>query len=447
MKSPSEKKFAELASEHRLLLGLLLALTPIVTLTIYLVWFVSDWSWHGKVFASAVVFLPLLLSLLHLPSRLSQQWRVLVNVAESVRRGDYSLRGRGSRDPGAYGELVRELNALAEQLQQQRLHTVEQQLLVEKIIRDIDVAIFAFDHQQRLTLANTMALHLLQAPLEQLRQQSAEALGMHGLLAVQDSEVREHAFAGQHGQWHVRVEQYRERGLPHYLLFVSDLQHVLRREEQKVWTRLIRVLSHEVNNSLSPIISISESLRAVSHDLPAETADDLQHGLQVIQERASSLNRFVRRYAELARLPTPQCQPIDLREVLSALKTLQAASQVEFDIEPGQLPVFVDAGQLQQALLNLLKNAIEAGDEGAAVQLRVRANKQQISLQVLDQGSGIANPGNLFVPFYSTKPGGSGIGLLICRQIVEAHGGSLSLRNREDRQGCVAEVLLPKALG
>lgn len=435
-----------LASEYRLLVRLAVALSPALLLLGYLIWVESQWSWHGKVFFTAVTMLPLLFSLVYLPRWLNQQWRVLVNLAESVRRGDFSLRARRSRDPGAYGELVRELNTLAEQMQQQRLHNVEQQLLVEKIIRDIDVAIFAFDHQQRLSLANTMALHLLQASLPDVQRQTAESLGMHTLLTIRDSEVREHPFAGQHGQWHIRVEQYREHGLPHYLVFVSDLQQVLRREEQKVWTRLIRVMSHEVNNSLSPIISISESLQSVSRELPADSAEDLTHGLQVIQDRASSLSRFVRRYAELARLPTPQCQPVDLRAVLQSLRTLYPDQQVEFDIEPGPLPVFVDAGQLQQALLNLLKNAIEASEGNATVSLQVRRNGAQLSLQVRDQGSGIANPGNLFVPFYSTKPGGSGIGLLIARQIIEAHGGSLGLRNRRDRAGCVAEILLPKAL-
>lgn len=433
------------ALEHKLTAALIIASLPMLFMALYLLWSHAEFSWHMRVFLSAVMLLPWLFALLWQSSRITQQWRVLVNVAESVRLGDYGFRIRGAQDPGALGELVRELNSLAEQLRQQRLHALEQQLLVDKIIRDIDVAIFAFDHRQRLTLANRLALRLLQAPLENVRGQSAEALGLKALLELDHSRTIEHQFAGQTGQWNVRVDQYREQGLPHYLLFVSDLQHLLRREEQKLWTRLIRVLSHEVNNSLSPIISISESLRSIADRSDSEAIEDTQQGLHVIQERASSLTRFVQRYAELARLPTPQCQSQDLRRVLTGLQTMAEGSALEMDIAPSPLPVFIDAGQIQQALLNLLKNAREASDTPQTIALRAQTQGQHIQLQIIDQGKGIANTSNLFVPLYTTKPGGSGIGLLICRQIIEAHGGSLTLRNRDDGPGCIAEMLLPRA--
>lgn len=445
------------AFDRRLQLRVLLFTLPAQLLVWYFCWTMPEWSWHFRFFVGVSVSVLWLLGIAQLTIKLNQQWRVLVNVAESIKLGDYSLRGRGAKDPGAYGELVRELNSLADHLQEQRLQNVEQQFLIETIIHDIDIAIFAFDHQRRLTLANDMALSLLQRTRQDAYHHSAEQLGISTLLDVESTAVIEFQFADHMGQWGVRKEQFREHGLPQTLLFVTDVQQLLRQEEQKVWTRLIRVLSHEVNNALSPIISISESLRRLVFknaepmtpppgDELVDDTNDIAEGLSIIEQRAQNLSIFVRRYAELARLPPPERTPQDLNRILQSLTMANEQIKLIVHTPNKPIPVFADLGQIQQVLNNLLKNAQESTDTAQTIEIRVEPTAHRVSVQIMDEGPGVVSAGNLFVPFYSTKPGGSGIGLLICRQIIEAHGGRLSLRNRNDRSGCVAEFELPLSL-
>jgi nitrogen fixation/metabolism regulation signal transduction histidine kinase len=244
----------------------------------------------------------------------------------------------------------------------------------------------------------------------------------------------------------VRHRTFREAGVPHTLVIVSDLSRTLREEERRAWQRLIRVIGHEINNSLAPIKSLAGTLRQMlsrGEARPAGEGADLVEGLSLIGDRAGSLSKFVATYSQLARLPPPSKQPVALRSLLQRLASLEPFTGTPLDA-PFDVTVDADAGQLEQAIINLLRNASEA-TEGAqdAMHITLARTRDVAIIEIRDEGPGIANTDNLFVPFFTTKPGGSGIGLTLSRQIVEGHGGTLSLENRTGRSGCIARITLP----
>lgn len=238
---------------------------------------------------------------------------------------------------------------------------------------------------------------------------------------------------------------FRQGGKPHYLVVLADLSRALREEERQAWQRLVRVLGHELNNSLAPICSIAGSLEDLMKRevRAADWQDDMRRGLRVIADRSDALSRFMRDYSRLTRLPKPELRAVDLHLLVRTAAGLETRTAVE--IEPGpSITMNLDSDQLQQALINLIRNAVDASLEaGGKVRVGWTKNGSWVNLTVRDEGPGIANPGNLFVPFFTTKPGGSGIGLVLSRQIAEAHGGTLSLRNRDKDKGCEAVIQLP----
>ena len=230
---------------------------------------------------------------------------------------------------------------------------------------------------------------------------------------------------------------------------LSDLSQPLREEERQAWQRLIRVIGHEMNNSLAPIKSIAGSLSTIVErdPPPADWRDDVQRGLNVIASRSESLSRFMSAYARLAKLPPPKLVPLDVSVFVDRVVTLEKAHHIQ--VSPGpRLTIQGDGDQLEQLLINLIRNAVDAVREtGGGVRVgwqRVPGSSPPtMELWVEDDGPGLSNTGNLFVPFFTTKPGGSGIGLVLSRQIAEAHGGSLLLENRDDRTGCRASLRIP----
>ncbi len=465
-----------LALENRVALVVLATGLPAVALSCGLLWSDDRLSFHPTLLLTVLVLALWLGSAFYLRQRLAHQWRMLSSLVEAVRVGDFSLRGSAGADAGGYGELVTEINTLAHGLREQRLRSEETQRLLDTVIRDIDVAIFAFaaqgcasaagagcagaaDSRLRLTLANPAACRLFGDRWPQLHQRTADDLQLTPLLANEGSRVLEHSFAGVNGVWRVQVERFMEHGQAQRLLFVTDLKQVLRAEELNAWKRLIRVLSHEVNNSLAPIASVSASLQALVTESGKDAASlsehhaDLNEGLQVIHQRAKSLTEFIRRYADLARLPPPSKRPLTVPSLLARLPALLPELALQIRLPEQAVTLFADPVQLEQLLINLLKNSGEAMQskgmaalaEPAAIEIVGDCEQRQFCLQIRDRGPGLANAHNLFVPFYSTKPGGSGIGLVLCRQIAEAHDGTLQLSNRDDGAGCVAELRLPLA--
>jgi nitrogen fixation/metabolism regulation signal transduction histidine kinase len=331
-------------------------------------------------------------------------------------------------------------------LRERRLGALEASALVRTVIAEIDAAIFAFDPESRLQLVNRAGERLLARPAEALRGLTAHELGLRDLLEADASSTFERAFPGGAGRWGIRRSTFRERGREHRLLLVTDLSRALREEERQAWRRLLRVLAHELNNSLAPIKSIAASLESLLERDPAppDLRDDLQRGLSVIRSRSESLTRFMEAYSRLARLPEPRLQPVALLPLLARVAALEA--RVTVAIEAGkELSVGADPDQLEQLLINLVRNAADAAEEtGGGVSIATRHEGRSVVVAVRDEGPGLAaGSANLFVPFFTTKPGGTGIGLVLCRQIAEAHGGSLTLANRSDARGCEAVLRLP----
>lgn len=368
----------------------------------------------------------------------------LSNLLEALREGDYSLRGSRARRGDAIGDVVWEVNALSQTLREQRLRAEEASTLLGKIIAAIDIAIFSFDHRQCLHLINPAGERLLAVRSAEVAGQSADALGLCECLEADQAVVRR-TFRGGAGSFDVRRFRFRQSGLPYDLLVITDLSRVLREEQQQTWQRLIRVLGHELNNSLAPIKSMAATLAGLvaRPNLPDDWRDDAQEGLRVIGDRAEALNRFMIGYANLARLPPPRLREVELAPLLARLMRLEQRLPVRL-IEGPVLVARLDPDQLEQALINLLRNAADAAlPQHGGVQVQWSEAKGRLRIEVIDEGLGLAGSDNLFVPFFTTKPGGSGIGLVLARQIVEAHGGGLTLRNREDRSGCIARIELP----
>lgn len=372
--------------------------------------------------------------------------QTMTNLLAALREGDYSIRARGARTDDALGEVLMEINSLGETLRVQRLGAFEATALLRTIMAEIDVAVFTFDPERRLRLVNRAGEHLLGQPIDKLLGRKATDVGLAECLESNEDAPLTLTFPGGSGRWGVRRSTFREHGLPHELLVLTDLSRTLREEERRAWQRLVRVLGHEMNNSLAPIKSIAGSLEALlrREPRPADWQDDARSGLKSIATRADSLSRFMEAYARLARLPPPQKDNVDLGELVRRVVSLEPRLNVR--IVPGpDTKITADAAQIEQLLINLVHNAVDASlDTHGSVSIGWRETGDCIEVFVDDEGPGIMNTTNLFVPFFTTKPGGSGIGLALSRQIAEAHGGSLSLSNRRGGTGAEAILRLPR---
>lgn len=394
--------------------------------------------------------LALPLTLLGLMTRwIRHPLRTLSNQVAGMREGDYSIRVRGGRRGDVLGELAGELNALSDALRGHRLEGVEAAALLRTVMEEIGVAVFAFDQHQRLQLVNRSGEQLLGRPAAQLVGRPANELGLDECLRGQPARVLDTAFSGRMGRWALRRSSFREQGQPHQLLVITDLSRTLRDEERQAWKRLIRVLGHELNNSLAPIRSITSSLERLMRrqPRPEDWEEDLQSGLGTIQSRAEALSRFMEAYARLARLPAPNKESVRVREWVQRAIRLEQRLPVRL-LDSPEVTLRADADQLDQLLINLIRNATDAAlsdpDSGEAqVEVQWHLRVDQFTLAVRDNGPGVGETSNLFVPFFTTKPGGSGIGLALCRQIVEAHEGLLILRNRAASRGAEALIQLP----
>lgn len=370
--------------------------------------------------------------------------RTLSNLMAALRERDFSFRVRGGHRDDAFGELVLELNLLAGSLREARYGEAEATALLAKVMGEIDVAVLAFGPDRRLSLSNPAASRLLGRKVTDLVGRSASELGLAGCLEGSASRTINPP-AGGTGRWEMRRGVFRQQGLQHHLLVLSDVSRTLRAEELAAWQRLIRVLSHELNNSLTPIKSIAGSLDdLLGHDqLPDDWRDDVRSGLRVIASRAEALNRLMGAYATLARLPQPTLSTLDVETWVRRVTSLE--TRVPVTVEPGpRTAMRADGDQLDQALINLVRNAADSAQPvRGRVEVGWRRDEGELVLRVDDDGPGLASTANLFVPFFTTKPGGSGVGLALVRQIVEAHGGTVTLINHPDHPGCRATVRLP----
>jgi two-component system, NtrC family, nitrogen regulation sensor histidine kinase NtrY len=435
-------KGRRIRSQDRILLLVLLAAVPGLLLGV--AWALASetpaprWTIVGlaAAFAVAVAFT--------VRRRLTAPLQSLANLLEALREGDYSLRGRHADPADAFGEVMVEVNMLGRMLHGQRLRALEAGMLLDKIVAEIDLAVFAFDAGRHLRLVNRAGERLLGLDSASLLGRAAAEFELDTLLDRPSGEIVTRVFPGAAGRWEVRHRSFREAGLSHELLVISDLSRALRDEERQASQRLVRVIGHELNNSLTPIKSMAGTLRdLIARDPPPDDwREDAATGLDVIGDRAESLGRFMAGYARLARLPAPRLQAVQIAALVERAVLLEGRDKVEISGGPAR-EIQADPDQLEQVLINLLKNALEAAGPRGGVRVRWRSQPDWLEVEIEDDGPGLARTENLWVPFFTTKPGGTGIGLVLSRDIIENHGGAIALRNREDGRGCVAWLRLP----
>ena len=448
--------------ERRIIRSALWLAVPGLVVSGVLIW-LQDWTLESKLallFAELVVC-SLIVAAIH--DQIIRPLQTLANVVGALREEDYSFRARMAVPDDALGELSLEVNMLADLLAEHRIGAIEATALLQRVVEEVDIPLFAFDPSEALRLVNSAGERLLQQASPRLLGRTAAELGLKACLSAENASIVPLHFNSD-ARWFVRRSSFRQRGIPHTLVVLSDVSRALREEERQAWQRLIRVMGHELNNSLAPIKSIAGSLHArlSGSALPAEERADFERGLGIIEARAASLNRFLQAYRQLAQMPPPVLK----RSTLSPLVTRVAGleTRIEVKVIPGpEVTVMADPDQLEQMLINLVRNAAEAVLEGSpstkspnetdstptngfqpSVVISWKLLEKNVDLTIDDNGPGLLNPSNAFVPFYTTKPSGSGIGLVLSRQIAEAHGGFLELTNRPDERGCRVRVILPR---
>ena len=431
--------------EVRALLLALAAGLPAVVISLVILWWSGNYTPKLQWTLSIVIVLCWWGFSAAVRERVASPLRTLANLLEALREGDYSIRARGARGEDALGDVMQQVNAMAATLREQRLGALEATTLLRKVMEEIDVAILAFDADRKLRLINRAGERLLAQPAERIMNASADSLGLSEFLEGDESQNLQRTFPSGSGRWGIHRAMFREGGLPHQLLVVTDLTRALREEELLAWQRLVRVLGHELNNSLAPIKSIAGSLETLVKrtPLPDDWRDDATRGLSIIVARSEGLSRFLGSYARLAKLPRPQLATVDVGAWIRQVATLE--QRIPASIQPGpEMFIQGDRDQLDQLLINLLRNAVDASlQTGGGVAISWSRNQAMLEVSVQDEGPGLANTANLFVPFFTTKPAGSGIGLVLSRQIAEAHGGTLTLQNAADGPGCEARLVLP----
>ena len=433
--------------ERQILLYSLLSGAAAVTVALWLLWR-GDFSQTTRVTLSLLVVLCWLGFAFSLRSKLIFPLRTLTNLVEALRENDYSMRVRGAGQQDALSELVYEVNTLAQFLQDQRFDAVEATALMRKIMAEIDIALFGFNQAGHLQLINESGRRLLDRDERDLLGRAAADLGLADCLQGPDRRLLDLTLPTRTGRWELRRATYRNRGVTHQLVFLSDLTRTLHAEERKSWQRLIQILRHEINNSLTPIQSVAGSLNAQLKEgtSVADWEADIAEGLGIIAERSETLGRFIASYSQLTRLPEPSLAEMAVQTWIHHCAGLETRLSIE--VLPGPERVLAaDRSQLDQLLINLISNAVEASlethpDATGCVILSWKIRGPHLHVWIDDDGPGLPADKDLFIPFFTTKPEGSGIGLALSRQIAEAHGGELSLANRKEG-GCRALLLLP----
>src|SRR5882762_1745415 len=312
----------------------LAAVVPAIVVALSLLWF-GDYSAKVQWTLTILIVGCFLAFVSSVREHTIRPLQTMSNLLAALREGDYSIRARGARGGNALGEVLLEINSLGETLRLQRLGAFEATALLRTIMSEIDVAVFTFDPKRRLRLVNRAGETLLGQPMDKLLGKTANELALDRCLEVSEDEPLRLNFPGGSGRWGIRRSTFREEGLPHELLVLTDLSRTLREEERRAWQRLVRVLGHEMNNSLAPIKSLAASLESLlrREPPPSDWQDDARSGLKSIATRADSLSRFMEAYARLAKLPPPQREQVNLGELIRRVISLE--TRLSIDVRPG----------------------------------------------------------------------------------------------------------------
>jgi nitrogen fixation/metabolism regulation signal transduction histidine kinase len=461
------RKRTRLLYEHRINLYCFLVALPGLLVSIVLVW-MQPWSMESRFALIALELFAWWLLALALQEQTTRPLQTLSNVIGALREEDYSFRARNAVAEDSLGELSLEVNALADMLSDEKIRTIEATALLQRVVDEIDAPLFAFDPGSILRLVNPAGEHLLRQSKARMLGRSADDLNLQKCLVGDNESLVELDLKDTQARWLLRRSSFRQNGVPHTLVVLSDVSRALREEERRAWQRLIRVLGHELSNSLAPIKSIAGSLssRVSATAMDTDVRHDLQHGLEIIEARSASLHRFLEAYRRLAQMPAPVLRDVELAKLVSRVASLE--TRVKVYVQPGADLVFTaDPDQLEQMLINLVRNAADAvlefssgaaqmknsnlsldessySDADRTVSVRWDTTEEDVNLLIEDNGPGLMNPANVFTPFYTTKPSGSGVGLVLSRQIAEAHGGRIEISNRTGTRGCVVKVVLPR---
>ncbi len=449
-KNSNRDRWFSLPFERRLLVTVLLTGAFGASLSLFLLW-TNSYSFNHKVEATVVLFVLWLGPTFLVYEKTVNSLRTLSNVVSALEEEDFSFRASQTIAGDALGDLAIEINNLARALEEERFGALETANLFRNVMAEAGAVIFAFSSERRLRLLNRAAATLLGHDESFLLHHTAQELGIDDLLEGQSAETVTRSFLGMERRWLVRRTHFRLYGVRHLLLVMSEASEALRAEEQVAWRKIVRVLGHEINNSLGPIKSIADTLALTSarFELPDAFKQNLQRGLEIIAKRSDSLNRFLQNYTKFTKLPSPSPRIVDLKTILS--EAIAMESRLPITTLPGpNVSILVDPDQLTQVFINLLRNAVDAvldrttqKFETDDVTVRWRVERRALQLWIRDRGIGLPDTENLFVPFYTTKSTGSGIGLVLSRQIIESHNGYLTIQNRKDGPGCEVNIKLP----
>jgi nitrogen fixation/metabolism regulation signal transduction histidine kinase len=442
--NPFGQRRTPIRYEDRITMFILAGGLPSMVVSLILTWHL-DISGHAKWTIALALGLCWLGFGLAARERVVRPMQTISNLLAARREGDFSIRGRSDQPNDALSQIVFEVNELVTVLRTQRLGAVEATALLHRVMEVIDVAIFTFDGEEKLGFVNRAGQELLQSDEESLLGKPAEEIGLAEPLHIVGSQTTEMQFPSRSGRWGIRNTPFYEEGHQHRLIAIQDLTRALREEEIDAWKRLVRVIGHELNNSLTPIKSIAGSVQYLiqKNPPPEDWREDAVRGLGIISGRADALGRFMSSYAKLAKLPPPEFRQFEVMPWIRRVVALETRLPVEL-VDGPPVSLHADSDQLEQVMINLIRNAVDASAEtGGGVRVGWRVWSAEVEIFIEDDGPGVANPSNLFVPFFTTKPGGSGIGLVLCRQIAENHSGTVTLSNRPEAKGCVAILRIP----
>ena len=396
-------------------------------------------------FSALTTIVWLALVALRARTELQRHIRTLSSLVEAARARDYSIKASHARESGELAELYRQVNSLIGDMEEGRHAEQEFLGMLRIVVNQIGVAIVVCDAFDRIRLVNPSAKKLLRSSAENLMGVDFAETALADIPLCIEPRVLDFRFPGAESRWQISQQWYRHHGKPSRIVFIVDLRQVLADEEILVWQRLIRVISHEVNNSLTPISSLCQTLETIiARGDGEEYSMIVRNGLNVMGQRAKGLKEFISVYSRIARLPEAQKTLFPAVRLVERVLGIFPPGAVENVAGIPDLQLYGDSVHLEQALINLIKNALEASEGSAEpVQFSCRLRDGYYEFEIVDSGGGIANPENLFVPFYTTKPEGAGIGLVLCRKVAAKHFGIVTLENRSHGQGAVARLALP----